>query len=56
MIFIVYNITILITINNYINIQLSSILKYDTLTIYIKKYHYLIGQDSNCRHNKGYPI
>src|SRR6476659_10050403 len=54
MIFIAYNITLLITINNYINIQLSSILKYDTLTFYIKKYHYLIGRHSNCRHNKGY--
>src|SRR6187551_2008765 len=52
MIFIAYDITILITINNYINIQLGSILKYDTLTLYIKKYHYLIGQDGNCRHNK----
>ena len=32
---------------------MGSILKYDTLTLYIKKYHYLIGQDGNCRHNKG---
>lgn len=31
---------------------MGSILKYDTLTLYIKKYHYLIGQDGNCRHNK----
>src|SRR4029078_5796551 len=37
MIFIAYNITILITINNYINIQLGSIWKYDPLTLYISK-------------------